>query len=214
MVVHPATAGLLGFDTDTAITTPIAAALKANNFDFAIRYLSRQSPQETDDLSSDELAIIINAGLAIGVVQHCPVAGWLPTGQVGASYGVAAAANALAIGLPLGMTLWLDFEETSPETSEAVAVAYINSWAQAVSAVGYEPGIYIGANQPLPSNVLFWRLILSRYWKSASIVPAIPYRGYCMSQALVTQPVQGISIDRDIVTGDTLGGFPSFCFPD
>jgi hypothetical protein len=209
MITLPATAGMLGFDTDQVITLSLAASLKSSNFSFALRYISLEPEPRPGDLSVGEIEAILDARLALGVVQHCCEPGWLPSGPLGEVYGSFAANNLVALNLPVGITVWLDFEECSPATSEAAAVAYVNNWAQVVAAAGYQPGVYVGAGQPLSGDVLYWRLLTTRYWQSGSSVPAVPYRGYCMRQAPeLAQPVAGVTLDRDIVTGDMLGGFP------
>lgn len=203
----PATAGMQGFDADTAIDAATAAALKQTGFGFAVRYLTRTVPAAPGDLSASELTTILNAGLAAMAVQHCPVAGWAPTAALGTNYGSAAVANAIAAGLPQGVSLWLDLEGVAPYATAADTIAYVNAWAAAVSG-HYLPGLYVGANQPLSGDDLYWRLRVASYWKSASTVPAIPYRGYQMVQALAPSPVDGISLDRNVIMADSFGDVP------
>ena len=199
-----ATIGAQGFDSDDAIDAASAAALAAAGFGFAIRYLSRTTPQNQGDLSAAEVGWITDAGLGLMAVQHCPLPGWAPTLALGAQYGTAAAVNAAAIGLPQGVAVWLDLEGVAPYTTAADTIAYINTWAGVVAAAGFMPGLYIGANQPLTGNDLYWRLRTAYYWRSASNVPDIPYRGYCMAQALAPS-IDGIpvSIDRNVVFLET-----------
>ena len=79
-------------------------------------------------------------------------------GSVGGSYGQAAALNAAAIGLPMGVSLWLDLEGVASYATAANTIAYVNAWAGEVAAAGFVPGLYVGANQPLTGDELYWRL--------------------------------------------------------
>ncbi|MGH7115770.1 MAG: glycoside hydrolase domain-containing protein [Stellaceae bacterium] len=215
--IAAATPGTQGFDSDTTIVADTARELCAAGFRFALRYLSRTEPQNPSDLSAAEARAILGAGLALMAVQHCPRPGWAPSAALGRQYGLAAARNATAIGLApasagagLGLSLWLDLEGVASWASAADTIAYCNAWAGAVEAAGFLPGLYVGANQPLSGDELYWRLRIRSYWKSASIVPGIPYRGYQMVQALAPSPVGGVDIDRNVIMADNFGGLPKW----
>jgi len=209
-VVSSAALGAQGFDTDASLDASSAAALAEAGFRFAIRYLSRTTPQSAGDLSPSEAQVILDAGLALMAVQHVSRPGWAPSSTLGQQYGTAAATNAGSIGLPIGLSLWLDLEGVAPYASAADVIAYVNAWAGAVRSVGYLPGLYVGANQPLSGDDLYWRLTVTRYWKSASKVPEIPYRGYCLAQALAPSPIDGVSIDRDVAMADNFGALATW----
>ncbi len=211
--VATARPGAQGFDSDTELSADIAAALSRTGFCFAIRYLSRGVGQSSGDLSMEEARTILASGLGLMAVQHCSAAGWAATASLGSSYGRAAALNASSIGLPPGLSVWLDLEGVAPYVTAAETIAYCNAWAAQVEAQGFSPGIYVGANQPLSGDDLYWRLRITRYWRSASTVPDIPYRGYCMAQALAPSPVDGIAIDRDVIMADAFGGVPTWLMP-
>jgi hypothetical protein len=206
--VAAAAPGAQGFDADTVIVPATANALVASGFRFAVRYLSRTEPQNPSDLCGDEAQAILDAGLALMAVQHCPLPGWAPTAALGQTYGQAAARNAASIGLPAGLGLWLDLEGVAGWATAADTIAYCNAWAGAAEDLGFLPGLYVGANQPLSGDELYWRLRVKHYWKSASSVPEVPYRGYQMVQALAPSPVDGIAIDRDLILADNFGGLP------
>jgi hypothetical protein len=206
--VAAAAPGAQGFDSDTPLVADTANQLFGAGFRFAIRYLSRGLGQNPGDLSADEAQAILGSGLALMAVQHCPRPGWAPSAQLGDQYGQAAALNAAAIGLPPGMSLWFDLEGVASYTTAEDTIAHVNAWAGEVESHGFSPGIYVGANQPLSGDELYWRLRVMRYWRSASTVPDIPYRGYCMAQALAPSPVDDVSIDRDVILADAFGGLP------
>ncbi|HJU18989.1 MAG TPA: glycoside hydrolase domain-containing protein [Stellaceae bacterium] len=195
-------------DTDTAIAAPTAAMLAAAGVVGVVRYLSRATPNHPGDLSAAETAAIIGAGLGLMAVQHAaPPRRWWPEAALGTAQGRAAAANAHDAGLSAGTTLWLDFEETAPGATAADAIDYCNAWTREVIAGGFEPGLYVGPNQPLSGEDLYWRLALKIYWRSAAIVPDVPARGYAMRQSAPRQ-LAGIIVDQDVVLGDAFGNRP------
>lgn len=203
--VERAQPGLKGFDTNTVLTAAQAAAFKADGYAFCFRYLSRNHGQGSGDLSNNEAQIILNAGLALGAVQHVLSEGWTPTKDLGNTYGTNAAANAASIGLPQGMNLWLDLEGVATGIPDQQIIDYCNAWYDAVYAAGYIPGIYVGANCGLSGSQLYSYLKFQHYWKSLSTVPDIPNRGYQMVQGYVSQPVNGVGIDSDVTQNDTQG---------
>lgn len=206
-IVQRAPAGMHGFDCDSVVGLEAAQRLRASGFSFCIRYISRGSGQEIGDLSRIEAAQILEAGLALMAVQHVAPSGWVPTAELGTVTGRNAAGNADEIGLLPGMSLWVDLEEILNSTPAEDVIAYCNAWADAVTTAGYVPGVYVGANCILSGDDLFWRLKVKHYWKSGSLVPEIPLRGYQMVQRIVAgDVVAGIEIDRNLTMTDQLGG--------
>lgn len=200
-----------GFDTNTKIDTlSKASTLISNGYSFCIRYLSRYSEQ-SGDLDNPEASTILFAGLALMAVQHCESGSWIAGASKGTTYGANAAVNAQNIGLPKGVTIWLDLEEVSSSCSSSDIIAYCNNWYDQVYSYGYEPGIYVGANCGLTGTQLYSNLKFQHYWKSMSTVPSIPTRGYQMVQSATTT-VGGISIDPDTITTDSLGGTPHLIY--
>src|SRR5205085_2113160 len=134
---------------------------------------------------------------------------WVPTPAKGTEYGANAAAHAKAVNLPAGTAVFVDLEGVSPSVSPADIIAYCNNWHAEVLAAGYTPGIYVGANCGLSSDQLYHQLKMKYYWKSGSNVPPIPHRGYCMVQTIIQNDVvEGIGIDRDVITPDAFGMTP------
>ncbi|MEM5314540.1 DUF1906 domain-containing protein [Paraburkholderia sp. JHI869] len=182
--------------------------MKAAGFGACIRYLSRSDTQGALDLSSSEANAVLGAGLALGVVQHVSAAGWSPSGALGVSYGTNAADNAQSVGVPQGVTVWLDLEGVSNAADASDVIAYCNAWFAAVRSAGYQPGIYVGANCGLTGDQLFWNLQTQHYWQSGSTVPTLPQRGYQMTQRITAAPdvLCGLNIDRNMTLTDSLGG--------
>jgi hypothetical protein len=207
--VSAAPQGAQGFDANTKLTTPTAAALQKAGFLFAIRYLTRNSTPPPSDLDATEARTILREGLALMAVQHVAADGWLPTLTKGRQYGQNALNHAQAVGFPPGVNLWLDLEGVNRSAPAKTVIGYCNTWFDEVAAAGYVPGIYVGANAGLSGDQLYWRLRTRYYWKSGSKVPPIPERGYCMVQRIVPgDRVAGVAIDRNVTKIDNFGNSP------
>jgi hypothetical protein len=214
--VEPAPPGVHGFDTNTVLTQDTADAFRQQGFQFCLRYLSRSTPGAGGDLSRTEAEAILAGGLALMAVQHVLKRGWVPSQSLGEQYGAAAVSNGQAAGLPPGITLWLDLEGIRSGVQDQDVIAYCNSWFDAVAAVGYQPGVYVGSECVLTGEQLFWRLRTTHYWRSGSQVPEIPQRGYQLIQRITSGPdlVNQIEVDRDLTVTDDLGGTVTWLCPD
>jgi Domain of unknown function (DUF1906) len=212
--VIAATAGAQGFDCDTVVTATVAQELAAQGYGFAIRYVSRATPQDAGDLTAQEAQTILDAGLALMVVQHCPPAYWTASAALGTQNGNAAVTNAAAIGYPVGATIWVDLENMRPGTPASAIFAYANAWSRAVRAAQYQDGLYYSADCPLSPEQLYLDLITARYWRALSAdSPFVAVRGACMQQYLQSGQTAGIDIDRDVITPDAFGGVPVWLAP-
>lgn len=202
--VQPAPTGALGFDADSVITATTAQQFFSEGYRFCVRYVSLGSEESSGDLSTEEATNILSSGLALMPVQHVMEPGWLPTGSLGQEYGANAANHALAVGFPAGVNVWCDLEGIGAASAQDV-IAYCTAWFTAVAAAGFVPGLYVGASVILTGQQLY-DLPFQHYWQSCSEVPAIPNRGYQMVQTLVSEPVNGIGIDKDVTQTDNEGG--------
>jgi hypothetical protein len=210
LTVQTAAPGLRGFDTATVLTAADATSFAAAGFRYAIRYVSRTTPEAAADLSAAEATAILQAGLALMAVQHCEAEGWTPSEQLGTAYGQAAAANAAAAGLLPGVNLWLDLEGVASDTAAQIVVAYCNAWYDAVAAAGYLPGLYVGVGQVLTGEQLYYDLKFQYYWTPPSqYVPTIAVRGSCLRQTINAGfELDGIAYDEDMTIADTRGHTP------
>lgn len=213
--VEHAAPGLLGFDTTTRLSATDAVAFRQRGFSFCVRYLSRTMPPAEGDLSHAEARSILAGGLALMAVQHVMRPGWTAHGARGLAYGVAAVAHAQAVGLPRGVTLWLDLEGVRRDVPREDVIDYCNYWFDAVATAGYAPGLYVGANCRLDGDALYWRLRTRHYWRSGSRVPDLPHRGYQMMQRIAPMPdlVAGIEIDRNVTATDAFGDTVTWLAP-
>jgi hypothetical protein len=203
--------GTIGGDSDSICTPGIAKDLFACGIRFLFRYISRTTPNHSGDLTAQERLVMLNAGLAVGYVQHVPLAGWAPSRGRGAAYGIAAVDNLRLVGATPGVCVWRDWEGILPGSSSADCIADINAWNAEVKASGYVPGIYVGFDDVLTASQLYWRLTCSHYWRDYApgrIVPAV--RGYQILQSQAPSPVDGYDFDRDVIMQDALGGLPIF----
>jgi len=200
-VVQSAPSGRVGFDTDTKLDLATAKLFRQSGYDFCLRYISL-GDENSYDLDHDEAQDILNAGLALMPVQHVRYAGWLPNASLGTQTGKTAADNAVQVGFPSKVNVWLDLEGISSAAAATDVIAYCNSWYDAVAQVGYLPGLYVGANSILDSQQLYSSLKFQHYWHSLSIVPNVAVRGYQMIQT-DGGTVHGVGIDKNVTQADT-----------
>lgn len=199
----------LGFDADSVITQTTAQQFASQGYKFCIRYLSLGAGEAPGDLTYEEALAILQGGLALMPVQHVSSPGWTPSAQLGTTFGNNAANNAISVGFPTQMNVWLDLEGINSSTPAEDVIAYCNAWYNAVASAGYIPGLYVGANCILDSQQLY-DLSFQHYWQSESTVPPVAVRSYQMVQSFVAEPVNGIGIDQDITYIDNEGGVPQW----
>jgi hypothetical protein len=200
--------GLLGFDCASKLSRSLANQFASDSKDFryCLRYLSLKTQDTNQDLSPQEAEDILDSGLALSPVQRVRRSPWDPTGSLGTTTGQNAANNAQLIGFPPGINVWLDLEGVRSGTSASNVIAYCNNWFDEVAAKNYVPGIYVGADAILTDTQLA-NLKFEHYWKSGSIVPSIPGRGYQLIQTIPNPPLgelrHGIHIDLDKTQTDS-----------
>ncbi len=156
-----------------------------------------------------EAELILDAGLALSVVQHPLARNWKPTLALGRQFGAAAADLAGGAGLPAGVTVWLDLEGVAAGSPPQNVIDYCNAWHAEVTAVGYVSGVYVGASPGLTADQLYWDLHTSHYWRggsseAAGVPTTLPHRGYQMTQRITG--TGSTSFDSDVVRTDDFGG--------
>lgn len=200
--------GATGCDVNFPISEHFAQAIINTGRTFCIRYIPRAHGSNSGgDLTNAEAALIINAGLALMVVQHVANEGWEPTEELGAAYGSYAATYCKdVVGLPTGVNVWLDLEGVNANAAKADVIAYCKAWYNAVNAAGYVPGVYIGW-QVIINNQEAYDLPFCHYWKAynADVTPAT--RGYQMIQGTQV-PIGGIEVDPNTIKTDNRGTTP------
>lgn len=213
--VAPLPDGSIGLDLTTRLNRVSAKQYYNKNLRFIIRYVGRDDGSMTYvDLNQEEGQAIIDAGLGLGVVQHPLAEGWRPTRELGIQFGSAAARLCGGAGLPVGVTVWLDLEGVASGCPAQHVIDYCNAWYDEVAAVGYIPGVYIGANPGLTADQLYWELRIASYWRGGSSVSAgvpadIPHRGYQMTQRITGAP--GSEVDMDVIKTDNFNCAVHWC---
>lgn len=129
-----------------------------------------------------------------------------------AQRGQAAAAvvqRATGVARQPGLVIGLDWEAVPASVTPAAAAQWIDTWAEAVAAAGFLPGLYVGAQQPLDGEAL-WERRVYRYWAAPGpAIPAIPHRGYCVRQERLNVAYGSnppVLVDLDTALVDGLGG--------
>lgn len=207
--------GTLGCDVTDPINPASARQFFNKGFRFIVRYVGRNDGSKNFvDLTQEEGQTIVDAGLGLGVVQHPLAAGWKPTRNMGASFGAAAAQLCGAAGVPEGATVWADLEGVAKSVTTQDVIDYCNAWHDEVAAVGYVPGVYIGANPGLTADQLYWDLRAKSYWRGGSSEAAgvpldIPHRGYQMTQRITGSG--DTEFDSDVIKTDNFDGAVQWC---
>jgi len=199
-----------GFDCNVKLSFDVASKFKASGFDYAIRYVGRYT-MASHDIDKNELNDILNAGVDLGIVQHCPAGkGILPSKELGKLWGTNAREFSKQVGYGEGKIVYLDLEDVNSDYRyrQQEIFDYCNAWYDEVVQY-YTPGIYIGFNNYMTSDQLYNDLAFKDYWQSLSRVPDVSVRGYAMRQ-YPYGTLHGIQIDKNILMGDRLGRSPQF----
>ncbi len=206
-VAKAAFTGALGVDCVTVIANKaMADGLYAHGFTFACRYLG--------SLSSSEVDVILESGMALMPVTYSRNPGWLPSAALGGADGNQAVSRCMAAGIPKGVTVWLDLE--GPGGHAADVIDWVNAWADVVKSAGYDPGLYCGYGTLLTSHELYM-LHVDRYWHSVSRVTdsagqlAEPACGWSMIQLNPSVMRAGVWVDVDVIQEDYQKRLPTWC---
>jgi hypothetical protein len=202
--IGPVPAGSQGFDVNQALTGPDAQNFKDHGYSFCVRYIPRVLNLAAGNLTNAESLAILNAGLALMVVQHASPSGWQPSTNLGTIYGNNAATYASqVVGLPQGMNIWCDLEDVPQGTNIQNIIAYCQAWYYAVHIAGYVPGLYVGFNVWLSPEQLYDDLSFQHYWRAYN-GPAVATRGFQMLQQ-TQKKLNGIEYDPDVAQNDSMG---------
>jgi hypothetical protein len=212
MTVKSATAGMKGFDVNQTLNAVQAAAFKSTGYDFCIRYAPRHLDTFPYNLTNPEMNRILNAGLALMVVQHVAADNWEPTDELGKQYGEYCAEYCTkTVVLPKGVSVWLDLEMVKPGTPIADTISYCTEWYNAVNAAGYLPGLYCGYQPGLSAEELYKNLPFTAYWKAYNYDDGVATRGFQVIQG-IAKMLNGIQFDPNIIQADNLGDLPMLLY--
>lgn len=194
----------MGVDTVARIDAAHASGLRVAGMKFAMRYLG--------SLTAAEMAGITGAGLLLSPICYPPQhSGWVPVASDGAARGKSAVTQAKAIGIPAGVTIWIDLEGC--RGGAALTKAWCEAFAAELVAGGYQAGLYVGAAPGgLSSADLYALKHVTRYWESCSRgIPQPASRGWCLKQHYKpNQTCAGVIVDFNSVCNDFFGAVPMF----
>jgi hypothetical protein len=204
-----------GVDTNAKLTAQSAQSLRGANYqgqtiEFVARYVSIGAAAP-GDITPQELETILGAGLALLLVQHVRLPGWVPSGAQGAMDGGHAAESATAAGYPQTAHIVLDLEGVAPGTSADAVIGHANAWSAAVVAAGYQAMLYVGYNAILTPQQLYDLPDFNRYWSDFG-ERQVAVRGFCMKQLSGTTELPGVpfGIDPDRIMADAKGDLPTW----
>jgi len=201
---------MIGIDCNVKLSYSTAKKIKQDGYDFAMRYVGRYV-MASHDIDIKEKNNILMAGLDLGLVQHCPGRpGIIPSKELGIEYGTNAREFSKQVEYDKDCIVYLDLEDVNHAYSKKQQLIYdfVNYWIDQVQKY-YTPGVYIGFNNYMTSDQLYYKLKLKDYWRSFSWVPDVSVRGYAMCQS-AHPAIHGISIDKNIVSPDKFGRTPNF----
>lgn len=197
---QPASFPAFGVDTVMRITTADAAELRSLGYSFACRYLG--------SITEAELAGIVAGGLAVIPVTFSRKNGWKPTPGMGTRDANAAIVRARYVGVPADTTIMLDLEGCSG--TPAQTSAWVNEWAIAIRAAGFDPGLYVGFSPGGLDAAGLWKLKVDRYWRAPFALEP-DNCGACMYQLYpFNVKVAGVTVDVDAIAFDRKNRVPNW----
>lgn len=217
---------LRGFDCNTTVGLVHGQKMRRADFRFVMRYV-RRSEWHSFDVTANEIANLLRADLAVGVVQHVAPPGWRPTKRLGRVYGHVAAEEAGGAGYALGSTLWCDLEGVSSQSSKSEIIDFCNAWYDEAIAAGYRAGLYAGWDCGLTPDELYYRLRFKAYWSAYNLAdywaslemrasePSVRGAQLLQREARVADRVPGIPFSFDVneLHVDKKGELPVFMLP-
>ncbi|MEF3302382.1 DUF1906 domain-containing protein [Paenibacillus sp. GYB003] len=183
-----------GFDCATPLNATLAAAFKAQGFDFVCRYLV---PQGWKRLTREEAEAIGEAGLHIVSVYETTADRALGGREAGLRDGAAAVQTAKAVGQPEGSAIYfaVDFDATAAQMP--TVIDYIRAAGE--TAPGYLTGVY-GSCSVI--EAVRDAGVCSRYWQTYAWSRGRKADGIHIYQYRNDIRANGIGIDLDESYGD------------
>lgn len=182
-------------DTLSPISPFAASALKSIGVVAVGRYLENLSVPERDGL--------FQAGLAILPLSKAPAS------PLNSAFGIAHAdfllQKAVALEVPLGVHVMVDFEAQSGDHADVTA--YDEALTGEIAKPGYIPLAYIGQPEPLSAAELFQLPDVHLYWRGGSSNIPEPNCGFAIWQIppLDQILVAGLRVDMNFTGADLRG---------
>jgi hypothetical protein len=201
--VQAAPHGSQGFDSEAAISAGAASRLVADGYVFCTRYVSPNG-RAVAALTSEEAAGILKAGLALMLVQRVDASALAFSASLGTKHGKAAAASAVAIGVPMCVNVWLELDSIPSTTESADVIDYYNNWYTAVYGAGFLPGLRVGTTEVLNGEAL-GNLAFSHYWQSLGVSASPSPRGYQLASGAAVSVSVGGAKGREVTAQNDAG---------
>ena len=194
-------------DTAAKLTEVVIAQVAGAGYRGIARYVPLPGNSAKADIDAVELRAILDAGLALLLVQHVRRPGWNPgkcSGENDALAGIKAAREA---GYLEGAHIFIDLEGV--EGSAVATRAFAEEWAATVVQAGYRAGCYVGYGVPLSASQLYDLHSIDSYWSDAG-PRTVATRGFAIKQRQPGIRIGGVGFDVDVVQPDRLGDTPSW----
>lgn len=120
---------------DWSLARPAASAIVAAGYEFVVRYVSPLGSHgvpgqpNPKDVTADELAALVGAGLGVGLVFESYANRALSGSTGGREDGQTAAARAAQVGYPLGCVMWWAVDFPAPAAALSTVAAYGEGFA-------------------------------------------------------------------------------------
>jgi hypothetical protein len=200
LIASPVPDGSLLVDTYEPLDLASCLQLSALGYHGCIRYIDNLTPQEVDWITLD-------GKMGLMLIRSCRRAGWIGTAMMGTSDGQQIAHAAAVLGLPKGVSGFIDDEGAGGNDSDELS--YLNAASESLSSYCLA-GLYVGEGTHLSSAQLYHDLKFTRYFRSASDVPWVEVRGYCLVQEPpLDRTLSGLpdrTFDVSKASADALGG--------
>ncbi len=179
------------------LTTPLPnwQAIK-----FIFRYVSLSQPYYKVDIDAEERDAILACDVPLLLVQHVRYPGWIANAVNGTNQGNVAAEHAASVGYPAGAMLFVDLEGVGDVGGPVDE--YVTTWAYAVQAVGFVPGLYQGYSCGIDPGTLAQHTEFGGFWSDFGDRKN-PLNFVCKQYPQVMHC--GIGVDPDQCYPDTLG---------
>jgi|GEM_PF-1448466 len=194
-------------DTSWKITSALAQQVAAGGYAGIIRYVPLPHNDATHDIDATELRAILDAGLALMLVQHVRKPGWNPAQCSGKIDALAAIETGRTAGYLQGAHVYLDLEGMAPAATASDTKAFAEDWAATIVQAGYCAGCYVGFDVPLNAVQLYNLHDFHSYWSDAG-PRRVATRGFALKQQAPEIKIGGVEFDQDTLQPDKLGDTP------
>ena len=196
----------LAVDTAAKLDGATIQAVRAANYACLIRYVNLPGVSPQRDIDAAELSAILDAGLALMLVQHVRYPGWDPARASGVTDANAAIETARNARYRRGAHLYVDLEGING--TAAATIQFANDWASTVVAAGYLAGAYIGYNVPLSPEQIYDLHLVTSYWSDQG-PRKVATRGFAIKQHAQIK-LHGVDFDPDTIQNDLEGETPAW----